>query len=571
MKNKSLILRVAIFIILILPNITNASTVMYMECGVNPECKNTSNYLFWQGWACQASDDNYSVMQIARITDNKGHVTSKFVKELVSYEFADDCWLKGDFSHIGDKCNADNSYQESYLKTGINNQICPIAVRSSKGGGKKFVPVGKTNTVKAIETIDDSRFIIYSFENNEGEEIKIAEGYTSDGKYAFVGGKHRTNTLESIFKIVNFENFQSKLISTLKGNYYKVDTNFDALMVAKNGEQNNKISVCNDKNDCINNHKFTIIADSNDSNGVIEKNVREWYKEQKTTINGLKQLNKAITNEKLINTSKEINNASRENKTYTFTNSYTFEKLTSDLNEAYDGLNEMINTLKFTDYSTGNQTSLSSSAISYIYKNVLSIDEIRDLAKKNGKDYNLNGSYIIDSIKDVVIKKVKEVSDSDVIDLINLSNNAEEYTELFYTTILYLDRDVDKLNLTEQQRKVLSDLKEKYKALGDRLNIKPVVDCETLLGEDLINKINSYLKIIKISVPILLLVYGIMDFVKALFSPEEGEMKKAQQTFMKRLLIAVLIFLVPILVNLLLNLANQVWSTITPGTCGIYE
>lgn len=576
MKKKNLILKIIIFIIIILPSITSASTVMYMECGVHPECKEEANSGIlkktpWNNWSCQASDSNYSIMKIAKTTSNKGIAVAKFIKEVGQYEFVDDCWLKGDFSSIGNTCNAENSYQDNYLKSGVNKQICPIAIRTEKIIGDKMVPVGQTNASKKVETIDNNIFIIYSFKNNDGEEIKIAEGYSSDGRYAFVGGKHNVTGFLSLINGVNFDRFQAYLINNISGEYYKVDTNFDALMVAQNGEMIKGISVCSSKEMCINDYNFNVIADSNDSNGIIKSNVQKWYNEQKSTIDGLKEFNNSIENKKLIDTAQEINNALEENKNYAFSNSYTFENFTSDLNEAYIGLNRIFNEMTFTDYSTGNKTSLSSSAISYIYKNVIEIDEIRDLAKKNKKNYNLNGSLIIESLKDVVIEKVKEVSDSDIIDLINLSANAEKYTEMFYKAILYLNRDANKLELTAQQKITLNDLKSKYKTLADKANISPVVDCETLLGEDLINKINSYLKIIRISVPILLLVYGIMDFVKALFSPEEGEMKKAQQTFMKRLLIAVLIFLVPILVNLLLNLANQVWSTITPGTCGIYE
>ena len=322
-----------------------------------------------------------------------------------------------------------------------------------------------------------------------------------------------------------------------------------------------------------------MISDSNDSNGLIKSNIQKWYDIQKSSINGLKNINELIENKKLIATSQEINENLGNNKSYTFSSNYSFENLMSDLDYAYTGLKEIFDTYTFTDYSTGNKTSLVSSAMSYVYKNVMEIDEIRDISEKDDKSYIFNAGIIVNSIQDLVEKKVNEVSNNETLDIINLNKNAEKYTEMFYTTILYLNRDADKLNLTEQQKKTLSDLKEKYKALGDKLNMAFMASivvnghAKAIVTDTGMNTNvgKSYLKIIRISVPILLLVYGIMDFVKALFSPEEGEMKKAQQTFMKRLLIAVLIFLVPILVNLLLNLANQVWSTITPGTCGIYE
>lgn len=46
-------------------------------------------------------------------------------------------------------------------------------------------------------------------------------------------------------------------------------------------------------------------------------------------------------------------------------------------------------------------------------------------------------------------------------------------------------------------------------------------------------------------------------------------MKKAQKQFIKRIAIAILIFFVPTILNLLLTLANKVWPIIVPSTCGI--
>ena len=57
------------------------------------------------------------------------------------------------------------------------------------------------------------------------------------------------------------------------------------------------------------------------------------------------------------------------------------------------------------------------------------------------------------------------------------------------------------------------------------------------------------------------------DVIKATFSKTEDDMKKAREKFIKRIIAAVLVFLVPIFVNLLLELANSVWGWINPETC----
>ena len=95
---------------------------------------------------------------------------------------------------------------------------------------------------------------------------------------------------------------------------------------------------------------------------------------------------------------------------------------------------------------------------------------------------------------------------------------------------------------------------------------EPINGCEDLFGEELLKKINKYLNIIKIAIPIILIGYGILDFSKAMFSGTD-DMKKAQKNFLLRIVAAILFFLVPIFVNLVLTLGNKVWSTINPDIC----
>ena len=92
-------------------------------------------------------------------------------------------------------------------------------------------------------------------------------------------------------------------------------------------------------------------------------------------------------------------------------------------------------------------------------------------------------------------------------------------------------------------------------------------NCGELLGEDVVNFINQIMKWIRIFVPILLIGLGILDFTKATFSKSEDDMKKSREKFIKRIVAAVLVFLAPIFINLILELANSVWSWISPETC----
>lgn len=95
------------------------------------------------------------------------------------------------------------------------------------------------------------------------------------------------------------------------------------------------------------------------------------------------------------------------------------------------------------------------------------------------------------------------------------------------------------------------------------------LSCEELLGDELIGYIQQIVNIIKIVVPILLIVFGTIDFGKAIFVNDDGEMKKSQTKFIKRLIIAVAFFLVPTLLTLILNIAHNIWPSIEASLCGI--
>lgn len=105
---------------------------------------------------------------------------------------------------------------------------------------------------------------------------------------------------------------------------------------------------------------------------------------------------------------------------------------------------------------------------------------------------------------------------------------------------------------------------------GDKVN----VDCETIFGskEDpnslryLIDEILMYPKIL---VPILLILLGVLDFGKAVIASKEDQMKKAQETFVKRIIAAVAIFFIPLFIDLLMELADIVWAGTGYSSCGL--
>ena len=95
------------------------------------------------------------------------------------------------------------------------------------------------------------------------------------------------------------------------------------------------------------------------------------------------------------------------------------------------------------------------------------------------------------------------------------------------------------------------------------------VDCE-VISDTIRGYINDVMSYIRIGVPILLLCLIIYDFASATFASSEDKMKKAQGRVIKRIIIAIVIFFVPTLINLVFDIVNDVWSK-NYQICGIAE
>ena len=63
----------------------------------------------------------------------------------------------------------------------------------------------------------------------------------------------------------------------------------------------------------------------------------------------------------------------------------------------------------------------------------------------------------------------------------------------------------------------------------------------------------NIMKWVKYIVPALVILLGILDFIKAITSDKDDEMKKAQGRFIKRLIVAALIFIVPFIIEFILD------------------
>lgn len=81
----------------------------------------------------------------------------------------------------------------------------------------------------------------------------------------------------------------------------------------------------------------------------------------------------------------------------------------------------------------------------------------------------------------------------------------------------------------------------------DKINAKPVTDGET------IKLVQQIYNIIKILIPVLIIALSVVDFFKVILISDDKNYKSAWDKFIKRLIIGIIFFLVPIIVSFILK------------------
>lgn len=418
-------------------------------------------------------------------------------------------------------------------------------------------------------TLQDYQYVAYSYTDKKGKEHKIIEAYLKDGTYAYIGPD-----LVKLFK----DEVTAHQLSLIKNvgfkNFFNVNNSFGALLIAGNGLTGD-YAQCEGKSEewCIENRNFKVLlSNSTDGFFTLKKEILDWVDKEidNGSLEGFMDIMNLTDDESFMNTLHSIKENLTKGEKYDFKN-VNLKDFVNKLDNGVDALNKAY-AVEFSDCGyTGANTKLKSSITAcLVYSEKLGIKNIVDIAEKKSSENMLNQGHIISMIYDDVGKATEEAfkEKNYSVSILNSSDSLAEYTELMYTAIAYLRSRANELGLNKDE---IGEIYDNYKSLVKNygLDIYPVVDCETLLGDELIAKIKSYTDIIKIAIPIIVIGLGVMDFTRAIFAGED-DMKKAQKQFIKRLGIAVLIFLTPTLLNLLLSLANKVWVIISPDSCGIF-
>ena len=148
--------------------------------------------------------------------------------------------------------------------------------------------------------------------------------------------------------------------------------------------------------------------------------------------------------------------------------------------------------------------------------------------------------------------------------------SGEEMMQVSSLNRSYITEDQYENNLIENKRvfSTTANPNANYNPSGIETSDR-AMSCEELFDKGVIDLINEILKYPRYIVPIIILALGSLDLFKAVVAGKEDEMRKAQKTFIKRIIIGVCVFLVPALINAIMWLANIAWQGLGYSTCNL--
>lgn len=165
----------------------------------------------------------------------------------------------------------------------------------------------------------------------------------------------------------------------------------------------------------------------------------------------------------------------------------------------------------------------------------------------------LNYKKIYSSCNSYIVSQLQLSGSEQEVARFNMSQLSAEFSEEYAALEDLYSSKLDKIERGE------------YEDVIDPGFFGDVDNCrKDLLGNEFADILDELFMIVRIVVPILMIVLIAKDFVVAVTAGKEDDMKKAQSTAIKRLIIGVIIFLLPTIVNVILGLIG-----LGVGTCGI--
>lgn len=101
---------------------------------------------------------------------------------------------------------------------------------------------------------------------------------------------------------------------------------------------------------------------------------------------------------------------------------------------------------------------------------------------------------------------------------------------------------------------------------------KNIASCDSsipgaIIDEKLPTTVSAIVTIIKIAVPVILVIFGMLDLFKGIMSQKEDEIKKSQQIFIKRLISGVLVFFVFVIVQFIIGFVADAGAKVGMMDC----
>lgn len=181
------------------------------------------------------------------------------------------------------------------------------------------------------------------------------------------------------------------------------------------------------------------------------------------------------------------------------------------------------------------------------------------------------GYYVLESEKDKTIEELVDnyncATYSSYINILKSSkeevgtcdNNAEftrKYDRLyalcesFRATANYAEEDDEEI-VSKACMRACSNLRDDVADICER-NITDV-KCGSL-GQKIVKWIYKIIRMVRYVIPILIIILSILDYIKAIGSDADDEMKKATGKFFKRLIVAAIIFIIPFILEFILKM-----------------
>lgn len=538
-----------------------------------------SNYKDYEFVVLMSGDSDKQ--EIKMVTKDKNGNYNKFK------DFNNECWIK-DIDDKGKKCKDVDHYDKTEIFDLITkSDKCPSILYDGNFAFGETILAAGTDGVATNKVVVQPQYTFYSADTMNNTRIFIGEGYNAIGGYYLVISifdidENGNLTDQEILNVISgtSQSIQINLIEKNGYDFFDVASGFKYQLISLNSifpGGNFYYMETDDENEKEFEDRFNykIIFDSNKNidklhsaiDAVLNRQMAGEANSLTNTINILKNDYMVLTN-----SCNALNEKLKSKNTYMFSNSYTVTSMVDDLENALYLLSNISEEEKsYTSCITDDKVDF--------YSALMGCTFVELTGAKSFSTKIIDNKYLRKLVLNDVQNYV-ENSDKYAIDLSKTEELLDEYTLNYLKCVSYLDSNYDNggfvdsegknIIIPDSYLKKISDLRGEYEEFSKQRNIYFVVDCKGLLGSKLVEKIRMYVNIIKISVPILLIVLGIVDFLKVIFTGNDDQMKKSQITFFKRIGIAILIFFVPTIVEFILNIANQVWSFISPDSCGLF-